>query len=141
MDRHVIPLGDYPCLTIKNRARIVAAFFDIWREGCSSQRNAHLLSDRRIESAIDFQRGWIEGFHTTTSETVKTADGSPGLSRGVSRKLLLIELAKSLDATGSPRGGSRLLLTPEADSKEREPPPLKAVASTKVERLDRKSVV
>ncbi len=36
------------------------------------------------------------------------------------------------DATGSPRGGSRLLLAPEADSKEREPPPREAVASTKV---------
>ncbi len=41
------------------------------------------------------------------------ADGCPGLSGGVSRTLLLTELAKSLDATGLLRGGSRLLLTPE----------------------------
>jgi len=39
----------------------------------------------------------------------------------------------ALDATGSPRGGSRLLLAPEAKSKEREPPPRKAVASSKVD--------
>ncbi len=38
---------------------------------------------------------------------------APGLSGGVSRWSLLTELAKSLDATGLPRGGSRLLLTPE----------------------------
>ncbi len=39
----------------------------------------------------------------------------------------------ALDATGSPRGGSRLLLAREADSKEREPPPRKAGASSKVD--------
>ncbi len=64
----------------------------------------------------------------------KTATGCPRLVRG-SLTLVAITRCDERLWTGSPRGGSRLLLAPEADSKEREPPPLKAVASSKVERL------
>jgi hypothetical protein len=43
MNRHVVSLRNYAPVPIKDRTRIVATFFDVWRESCPPQSNTHFL--------------------------------------------------------------------------------------------------
>lgn len=45
MHGHVIALRYYATGTVKDRARVIAALFDVRREGSAPERDAHLFRD------------------------------------------------------------------------------------------------
>jgi hypothetical protein len=57
---HVIALRYHASFSIEDCTRVIAALFDVWREGSPPECDSHLLSHRSEERTIDLERRWIE---------------------------------------------------------------------------------
>src|SRR6185437_658344 len=60
MHRHVIAHREHVSRAIEDGAGVVAALFDIWREGRPAQDSAHFLSDGMKQVFENFQAHGIE---------------------------------------------------------------------------------
>ncbi len=67
MHRHVVSHGNDLTTAVENRARVIAALFDVGREGGSLERGSHLFGDGVIEILEDLEFDRIAAHKVDTS--------------------------------------------------------------------------